>query len=149
MCAVDLKSTCRTRVPTGPWLGSFCTGYSWASLPSAPSLLGGHSWTHTPWAPQPRAWRANAGRASGRKQSFHKPPKLSPSQALLQSACICSPDSEDRPAGNRGRESHIDGVLWNFHETTFCPVLSKWLVSRCYHPSPYKQAERLKLREAK
>ena len=24
-----------------------------------------------------------------------------------------------------GCESHIDGVLWNFHETLFCPVLSK------------------------
>ena len=32
---------------------------------------------------------------------------------------------EDRPAGNKGCESHIDGVLWNFCETTFCPVLSK------------------------
>ena len=37
------------------------------------------------------------------------------------------------PAGSRGHESHIDGVLWNFHEALFCPVLSKILVSPCYH----------------
>ena len=30
-------------------------------------------------------------------------------------------------------ESHTDGVLWNFHETSFCPVLSKLLINPCYH----------------
>ena len=32
-----------------------------------------------------------------------------------KSARICSPDPEDRPAGNRACDSHTDGILWNFH----------------------------------
>lgn len=30
-------------------------------------------------------------------------------------------------------ESHTDGVLWNFHETSFWPVLHKLLINPCYH----------------
>ena len=74
MCVLDLKSMCRAKVPTGSWLGSFCTGDVCisASLPSPPGLLAGHSGTHTPWDPWPRAWRASAGRAWGREWSLHQ-----------------------------------------------------------------------------
>ena len=48
--------------------------------------------------------------------------RLSPSQALLQ---VCSLGPADRPAGNGGRESSPDDVLWDFRDAPFCAVLSK------------------------
>ena len=129
---MDLKPTCRARAPTGPRVGNFCTadGHSSASLPSPPD---GHSWTHTPQASWPRAWRANTGRAWRRERSLHQPPKLSPPQDLLccKSACICSPDPEDRPAGNRGSESHIEIPFWD----PFLPC-SEQMTSQSMLPSP-------------
>ena len=49
-------------------------GHASASSTSAPGLPGGHSWTHTPWVPRPRALRASAGRAGGWERSLYQPP---------------------------------------------------------------------------
>ena len=125
MYAMDFKPMCKTRVPTSPWLGSFCTGdgHTSASLPSPLGLVGTAGLTlHRLPNPKPEGpmLAGPADESISPPTTKTKPIPGSATSLLAFALWILKTDLQET-----GCESHIDGVLWNFHETLFCPVLSK------------------------
>lgn len=97
------------------------------------------------WALRSRCFHCPLEPAPSEIQKTGRPTKPSPSldsaaHRLVFALWILKTDLWETSC-----KSHIDGVLWNFHETTFYQDLSKLLVSL----SPHKQAQGLRFPEAK